>query len=789
MCKPLLLLVMTFLLTSILKAQKDTEFWFAVPEITAGINFFDRPIVLRIATYSSAARVTISQPANGGFNTRIINVPAKSLHTEDLTGKIDVLETKPTNTVLNYGLRIISTAPITVYYEVVSSNCKCNPEIFVLKGRNALGVNFMIPSQNFLDNATFYSPKTNSSFDIIATENNTDVTITPAKRLVGRAANTSFTMRLRRGQVFSSTAFSNLAAEHLNGSTVTSTKPIAITIKDDVLNASPIYGSCTDATGDQIVPIRYLGKEYIAVNGFLGNPGDQLYVMATEDNTEVFRDGVLLNTINKGQQQRIPLGSVSTATYITSNKVVSVLHMSGFGCEFGIDIVPTITCTGSDEVVFTKSTDEQLFINVFIKSGAENSFLVNGASGVITGGTFFNVPGTNGSYKYARIVFGNNFNIGENITIANTAEVFHASIIHGSNATGARFGYFSNFNKFKTLASVQNNFVCEGGDIVLQANVDENGAAFTWTGPNGFTSTMQNPTITNVTALQAGYYYVNSSVALCESTFDSVYIRVGAPSKILNSPTVCEGESYEMPNGNVIVVSNSFYDSTVLINSEGCDSVIVTRLTAKARPITLVNKIICEGENYAGYTTSGMYENNYSAVNGCDSIVKLNLKVLPFPNPNLGVDSKICIGDSLRLYPGNYENYTWSTGATAPYIMVGNTGVYNVQVTNSCGVASDAIYVEVETCNINFPNAFTPNGDGLNDVFKIVYGFNIAQYYLAVYDRWGRVVFESNNPALGWNGMLKGTMLPVDTYIYTCNYVSKETGKKIQTKGTVSLIR
>jgi gliding motility-associated-like protein len=789
MLKTLLILVMPLLFSKVTTAQKDTEFWFAVPEITAGPNSYDRPIVFRIATFATAARVIISQPANAGFVARTINVPAKSVHTEDVTSSIELLETKPANTILNYGLRITSTAPVTIYYEVVSSTCKCNPEVFVLKGRNALGTNFMIPSQNFLDNAAFFSPRTNSSFDIVATENNTLVTITPSKRLIGRAANVTFNVRLRRGQVFSSTAFSGVASEHLNGSTVVSNKPIAITIKDDVLNASPVYGTCTDAAGDQIVPIKYLGKEYIAVNGFLKDPGDQLYVMAIEDNTAVYRDGVLLNTINKGQQQRIPLGNTNTAAYITASKVVSVLHMSGYGCEFGIDMVPTLTCTGSDEVVFVKSVAEQLFINVFIKAGSENDFLVNGLAGVITGATFFDVPGTNGNYKYARIVFGNNYNIGDNISISNTKEIFHASIIHGSNATGARFGYFSNFSKYKTLAAAQNNFVCEGGDVFLEANTDGASGNFTWTGPNGFTSAQPNPVINNVTALNTGYYYVNASMPVCETTFDSVYIRVGVPSKVTNDTILCEGNSYVMPLGNTITVSNSFYDSTVLENSEGCDSIIVTKLTAKRRPITEIKETICEGEVFNGYATTGMYIDTLNAINACDSIVKLHLTVVPLPNPLLGNDIKICRGDSLTLFPGNYDSYIWSTGTNAPFIKIGSTGIYNVLVTNICGSKADDIYVEVEECKIGFPNAFTPNGDGLNDVFKMVNGFNITNYKLLVYDRYGRTVFETNNPTFGWNGMLRGVALPIGTYVYTCSYTLQASGERFNTKGTVSLIR
>src|SRR5690606_28835425 len=127
--------------------QVDTLFWFAAPELTKGDfngrlppsqQTMDRPIQLRITAFAQAATVTISQPAGAGAGympVQTINVPAGGTMSFNLTQWIDSLECKPADRVLNYGLKISSTEPVTIYYEIVSAQCLCAPTIFVLKGQ------------------------------------------------------------------------------------------------------------------------------------------------------------------------------------------------------------------------------------------------------------------------------------------------------------------------------------------------------------------------------------------------------------------------------------------------------------------------------------------------------------------------------------------------------------------------------------------------------------------------------------------------------------------------------
>ena len=124
------------------------------------------------------------------FHTRLI-LQANSTNSINLTSVKSYLET-PANTIANNGIRIISTAKISVYYDVVGTSSAGriqNTEIFVLKGRYAMGQKFYTPIQNSLTNAS--DENGYSGFDIVATEDNTTVTITPTAALIWRPCSRS----------------------------------------------------------------------------------------------------------------------------------------------------------------------------------------------------------------------------------------------------------------------------------------------------------------------------------------------------------------------------------------------------------------------------------------------------------------------------------------------------------------------------------------------------------------------------------------------------------------------
>ncbi len=119
---------------------------------------------------------------------------------------------------------------------------------------------------------------------------------------------------------------------------------------------------------------------------------------------------------------------------------------------------------------------------------------------------------------------------------------------------------------------------------------------------------------------------------------------------------------------------------------------------------------------------------------------------------------KACEGDEVEIGPAESERYqvTWSDGETVDRKTVSNEGVFEASLTTENCPRSIFIQVEVELlncdCRVYVPNAFTPNGDGINDVFKVIPDCNIESFNLRIYNRWGNEVFSTDSPEAVWKG-------------------------------------
>jgi hypothetical protein len=234
------------------QAQTDTAFWFAAPDLEKA--HADGNIFLRIRMGSQPAVVTISQPANPGFAPITMTMPANSTNSVNLSGFLAQLENDLPNTVLNKGLLIQSNTKISCYYDIANTS---NGDMFALKGANALGMKFTVPFNMKLNNwsnrrdsqgaPVFY----HNDIIIVATENNTEVVITSDKSLLGIGFGTPQRVTLQRGQTYVCRGLTENGVNKPGGTIITSTKPIAVTIKDDSLELPGL--SCGDTAGDQLV--------------------------------------------------------------------------------------------------------------------------------------------------------------------------------------------------------------------------------------------------------------------------------------------------------------------------------------------------------------------------------------------------------------------------------------------------------------------------------------------------------------------------------------------------------
>ncbi len=673
------LLAFFLIVTGHLEAQTDTVFWFVAPDCTSG--HAESPNYLRITAQSLPSFVTISQPANPGFSIIIVNIPANSLSTIDLTSRLSAIENTPYNQVLNKGLKITATNPVTAYYEQSSG---FNPDIFPLKGRNALGTDFLIITQNTWRNRSF-SPTAFNKFDIVASEDNTTVTITPSNNISGHVANLTFKITLNKGQTYCAAAIGTAAIDHLAGSAVTSDKPIAITMSDDSIE-DPVYGGCADLAGDQLVPVGLFGLKYISIHGYLNGANDKVFVMASQANTQVKIDGLPVATLNRGQVYN--RASNGVPMYIEADKPVSAFHISGFGCEVGGAILPQIECTGSKEVGVSRSENKPIYFNILVPAGGEGNFKYNGSTSIITASQFQFVPGSGNTWKYARIDMGSTLSVGGTGFLTNSTDNFHLGLIHGDAGTGCRYGYFSEYNRFDAKGAA-NSPLCVGNNLQLNCIVTGSlsDVTYKWTGPNGFNSIFQNPVIANATTAATGTYNCVATKSGCTSIPFSVNVVVNTypvNTAASNSP-VCAGSNLNFTTSNE--GAGAVYTWT---GPNGFTSALQNPTTANA-----------SATNAGPYTL-------LVTKNGCEKAKTINVAINTAPTALATNTGPYCTGQRVQMRGSSNNNgviYSWtgpisfSSSLQNPFINAAQqnaTGIYTLKVSQpGCPDAFDTTIVLV----------------------------------------------------------------------------------------------
>ncbi|NOX47521.1 MAG: gliding motility-associated C-terminal domain-containing protein [Chlorobi bacterium] len=162
------------------------------------------------------------------------------------------------------------------------------------------------------------------------------------------------------------------------------------------------------------------------------------------------------------------------------------------------------------------------------------------------------------------------------------------------------------------------------------------------------------------------------------------------------------------------------------------------------------------------------------------------------PKINLGNDTTIQEGNTITLDAGEgMDEYLWNTGDDGQELIVWDTGIYWSQVTKSNCFAIDTIRVSMIPASIQLPNAFSPNGDGLNDFFEPILNGLVTDYRIEIYNRFGEMVWQSSDILNGWDGNYKGEPCPVEMYVWQMRYkiIKGEKSEVYKDTGNVSLFR
>lgn len=346
------------------------------------------------------------------------------------------------------------------------------------------------------------------------------------------------------------------------------------------------------------------------------------------------------------------------------------------------------------------------------------------------------------------------------------------------------------------------------------------GATYLW---------QDSSTSPSFTVRNSGLYKVEVSNENC-TAIDSIEVIFYEPPIInLGSDrSVCFGETllldafnsgqttYEWQDGST---SSSFLVSTpgtytVKATRDGCETIKSVRIDYVARPMFDLGNdtLLCEGntlelvvnEPGAAYKwQDGSVNNKFMvkgkglywvelSLNGCLSRDSIFVDYELLPRVDFGMDRTVCFGDAFFLdaYEPNTLNYLWQDGSTSARYIITESGTFHVLASNRCGADSDRVNIILKDCYCSFyvPNVFSPNGDGNNDLFGPVYKCDLTNYQLFIYNRWGELLYQTDDVNSPWNGQGSNGPLPIGTYVYTIQYQPSGTSRFEQLKGTISIV-
>ncbi len=286
--------------------------------------------------------------------------------------------------------------------------------------------------------------------------------------------------------------------------------------------------------------------------------------------------------------------------------------------------------------------------------------------------------------------------------------------------------------------------------------------------------------------------------------------------------------------GDIYAIGNSIYDEAgtyvdTLVNRMGCDSIVTSYVythsvsvdlgpdqsfcSKEYNPVTLDAGVVgtdsvvvnsgYEWSNGSSDRTITVFETGdygvtifeeYPGGHRCTATDTVNITIIPNPELYITKDAEdFCASGHVTLTANSTvpdANFQWNTGENSQSITISTHGTYTVIADNQGCTGTANITIPICPCEVWVPNAFTPNKDDVNDVFLPQVSNNLASYELMIFDRWGKMIFRTEDVNEAWDGTVKGTRLPSDvfTYViyYTCMSAPDHKERKV---GSVTIVR
>ena len=458
-----------------------------------------------------------------------------------------------------------------------------------------------------------------------------------------------------------------------------------------------------------------------------------------------------------------------------------------------VDVTDQYGCTGRDQGVVTDKSN--LTINIV---AAPDVHLCQGESALL-GTAFTSAGGYNFSWT------GAGTGTSETLT-ATTSGTYDLHVDNGGGCQGD--GSIEIFVHPYPVLTPAPAAICDGDAATIGDNL---GNTFTYDWSTGETTA-------EISVTTQGTYNVEvTSDRGCVTDMDVVVTVNSNPTPDLgNDRTQCDGtpvtisdlnaqvgQTYAWSNGETTNTISPTTDGTYTLTATtavgcvGTDDINITFI-----PIPSVdlgpNIVICEGDSVildadntglnalwnTGETTQTITVNQtglYGVIvsqGGCTATDDLEVLVVELPTSALDqnlASQSYCFNEldrPIALSAGTDPNfnYLWGTGETTSDIEVTQPGTYVVSISaGNCSISDNITFVDYCPSTIFVPNTITPNDDGTNDIF-LAYGSYLTDFKMLIYDRWGILIFESDDLYQGWDGTYMGNVVQIDTYVYKLYY-------------------
>lgn len=420
------------------------------------------------------------------------------------------------------------------------------------------------------------------------------------------------------------------------------------------------------------------------------------------------------------------------------------------------------TCTSSIEVVV------QTFTTPVVTILSSSDYVCKGNAVNMSG------AGAN-SYKWQPIIIGNN-TTGSVSVVPLSTTVYTLTGYGGNQCSGVATKTITVLLTPETYIDPQAHIICKGSSVELHAS---GATSYSWSPVTGLSNNSQSVVVAAPHATQeytlTGYNGVVPFICSAK-VFVTVFVQPYAELKITAPDSLCYGQRM-----NIVASGAKNYTwtpSTFLSNS------------------LIANPFITPKESLT-YTVTG------TAINFCPGTQTLNIPLKPVPFAYAGRDTTLNFDQAMMLKgEGDGWLYTWKGGDLSglncincpeTYIQPQNSTCYVLEVENSHGcIARDEVCIDVTRDHgIYIPNSFSPNGDGINDLFTPL-GFGVISFELIIYNRWGEKLFSgegsfTQGPLVSWDGNFKGQKCKSDGYVYKFIYTLPGS-KKLVKEGEIILL-